>query len=124
MFVAVVVVFGWGIFWFGWGIFWLVWGFLFINCEWCLSFCEDLVCGIRYVCHTQWCCLSFDTVPGIKAAPEHEMVAGMALLSFFAVEKQVWVCTFLLLLFLASVLLHRKRQQHRNHYFLPNLHFS
>lgn len=48
-------------------------------------------------------------VPGIKAAPEHEMVTGMALLSFFAVEKQVWVCTFWHL-----VLLFRQPQQHRN----------
>lgn len=75
------------------------------------------------ICVSHTVVLSFATVPGIKAGPEHEMVTGMAMLSFIAVEKQVWVCTFLLLLFLASVLLHRKRQQHRNHAFSPKFTF-
>lgn len=54
------------------------------------------------VSHTQWCSRSLAAVPGTEAAPAQETAAGTGSLSFFAVEKLVWVHTFLLLLFLAS----------------------
>lgn len=51
--------------------------------------------------------------PGTEAAPAHETVTGIGSLSFFAVEKWVWVHTLLSLLFWHLVLLQRKPQQHR-----------
>lgn len=81
-----------------------------------LSFWEDLDSGAENEDVTHFLFININlpcNCPGTEAAPAHETVTGIGSLSFFAVEKWVWVHTLLSLLFWHLVLLHRKPQQHR-----------
>lgn len=75
------------------------------------------------VSHTQWSCLSFATVPGIKAAPEHEIGDRNGLVLFPCCWEAGLGLHFLLLLFWYLVLLHRKPQQHKNQTVSPKFAF-